>query len=118
MTWLEYCEALESVQVANDRRNDSRLRVLKQIRICQLDATGKAKEDEDVGTLIDLSRDGLFFTSQSHHYQIGMELQFTFPQTSSECGGEVVRMERRPNGHLGVGVRILGRQANAGLSRS
>lgn len=105
-----FAKALTLEQFANaslraeDRRINARIKCLKSIRIRHLDSS----HDEEVGTMTDLSRDGLYFIARSHHYRVGMGLRLSFPKTSSECTCEVVRIEQLPNGRLGVGVRILG----------
>jgi hypothetical protein len=103
MSWLGYDNGVETTQ---DRRSDDRTKVLKQIRVRRLDSAGKV--EDRVVTLIDFSREGMLLASQSHDYEVGMELQLVFPESSSECICEVVRAERLPNGHMAVGVRILG----------
>lgn len=96
--------ALESVTEAevllDDRRYDDRVKCLKHIRV-----RGVASSQEEVGTLIDLSRDGLFFTVRTHDYPVGMELRLNLSDAEWTC--EVVRTELFSNGSLGVGARIL-----------
>ena len=87
-----------------DRRSNSRDKFLKHMRIRHLDSSYA----DEVGTMIDLSRDGLYFTARSKHYEAGMQLRVTLPGSGSECTCEVVRIERLKNGRLGIGVRILG----------
>src|SRR5712692_6624313 len=87
-----------------DRRTNSRAKFLKHIRIRHVDSS----QADEVGTMIDLSRDGLYFTAKSSHYEAGMQLRVTLPGSGSECTCEVVRIERLKNGRLGIGVRILG----------
>jgi hypothetical protein len=97
-------EEVPSVAVHDeDRRLNSRAKFLKPLRVRRADP-GIA---ESVGTMTDLSREGLYFTTQSSEYQVGMLLQMTLPDTGSECSGEVVRIEPLPRGRSGIGVRIL-----------
>jgi hypothetical protein len=87
-----------------DRRFNTRTKFLKNIRIRHVDPSNY----EEMGTMVDLSRDGLYFIARSDYFQKGMELRLTLPHTGSECTCEVMRTERLPNGRKGVGVRILG----------
>jgi hypothetical protein len=97
-------EDVASVAVQEeDRRLNSRAKFLKPLRIRHAD-NGIG---ESVGTMIDLSREGLYFTTQSSEYQVGMLLQMTLPNSGSECSGEVVRIEPLPQGRSGIGVRIF-----------
>jgi hypothetical protein len=111
MSWLREVSALETTvqEEDDDRRWDSRKKVLKRVRIRRIDNA----QEEEVGTLIDLSREGLYFTARSHQYQPGMELRLIFPDAASACSCEVVRTEQLANGHLGIGARILGWQRSA-----
>ena len=96
--------ALESLTEAevlvDDRRYDDRIKCLKHIRVRGVDSSR-----EEVGTMTDLSRDGLFFTVRSHDYRVGMELWLSINDAAWMC--EVVRIELLPSGSTGVGVRIL-----------
>jgi hypothetical protein len=98
-------EPVDSAAVLEeDRRSNSRAKFRKQIHIRH----AAPSVGESSGTVIDLSRDGLYFTTPSTHFQVGMQLQMTFPDSGSECTGEVVRIEALPQGRSGIGVRILG----------
>ena len=96
--------ALESLTDAevldDDRRYDDRIKCLKHIRVRGVDSSR-----EEVGTMTDLSRDGLFFTVRSHDYRVGMELWLSINDAAWMC--EVVRIELLLSGSTGVGVRIL-----------
>jgi hypothetical protein len=87
-----------------DRRSNTRAKFLKNIRIHHVDSANYEK----IGTMVDLSRDGLYFIARSDYFQVGMELRLILPNSDSECRCEVVRTERLPNGRKGVGVRIIG----------
>ena len=89
--------------LGEDRRCSARVKILKHVRICHLDSS----HDEELGTLTNLTRDGLNFIARSNHYQVGAELRLTLPYSGSECTGEVVHIQQLENGRLGVGVRIL-----------
>lgn len=94
-------DALGGVVQADDRRGNDRAKFRKNIRISPVDAP-----EEYVGTMTDLSRDGLYFTVRSRDYAKGMQLRITLPN-SNECLCEVVRIEKLPNEAVGVGLRIL-----------
>ena len=96
-------EAARDVLLAEDRRCSARVKILKHVRICHLNSS----HDEELGTLTNLTRDGLNFIARSSHYQVGMELRLTLPYSGSECTGEVVHIQQLDNGRLGVEVRIL-----------
>ena len=86
-----------------DRRYSKRIRFHKTVQIAPLtDSTQSVW-----GTVTDLSRDGLYFTSRSGFYQVGMELCLTFENAGSEFRCKVVRLEELPGGRTGVGARIL-----------
>ncbi len=95
-------EAARAALLAEERRCNARVKVLKPVRIRQVDSS-----QEEAGTITNLSRDGLNFTARSNHYQVGMELRLTLPYTGSECTCEVVRIQQLENGRLAIGVRIL-----------
>jgi hypothetical protein len=97
----------EQSTLVEDRRFNERTRLLTAVQIRQVGAAGTALDCEQYATLIDLSRDGLYFTARSHEYQVGAQLHLTLVESNSECTGEVVRTEALPNGSQGVGVRIL-----------
>jgi len=69
------------------------------------------KYKEEVRTTLNTSRDGLYFTTWTEHYYVGMRVRATFPYASvdvcnSEYLGEVMRIDRLEDGSLGIAVRI------------
>src|SRR5713226_346247 len=96
-------EAAPIALLAEDRRCSARVKILKHVRIFHLNSS----HNEELGTLTNLTRDGLNFIARSNHYQVGMGLRLTLPYSGSECTGEVVHIQELENGRLGVGVRIL-----------
>jgi hypothetical protein len=88
----------------DDRRDVNRVKVLKQARISDLDGTPHA----ELATVIDLTREGLYFTVRDPQLKVGAELRLFFPDIGSECTGVAVRIEQLPDGRQGIGVRILG----------
>jgi len=99
---LTFEEIARTALLGEDRRFNTRVKVLKPVRIRHVDSS-----HEEAGTVTNLSRDGLNFTARSNHYQVGMELRLTLPYAGSECACEVVRIQQLENGRVGVGVRIL-----------
>jgi|SRR5689334_3559791 PilZ domain-containing protein len=89
---------------AEDRRTHDRLTLMKTIQISCLDPAGT----QETATVVDISREGLYFTVRSRHYQIGMEMRVTIPSLEFEGVCRVVRIEELPSGCLGIGSLILG----------
>jgi hypothetical protein len=106
MSWLGYDQGVEPSTLTQDRRGDDRTRILKSIRVRRADAI--ENEADQAGTLIDFSREGMLVAMPSDDFKVGMELRLIFPESSSECSCEVVRAEKLPNGHMALGLRILG----------
>jgi PilZ domain len=86
--------------VEEDRRYNTRNRVLTRVQIRRMDAP----HIEDVGTTQDLSRDGIYFVVRSQDYKIGMRVLVTLSDTQTQWTCEVVRIEQLPNGGQGVAV--------------
>lgn len=97
----EQCDT--TTEAEEDRRSNDRARFINHVRI----ARQNSSDAEEVGTMIDLSRDGLYFTARSHDYPLGTELSVHLLSTGAEWVCEVVRTEMLPNGSLGIGVRII-----------
>jgi PilZ domain len=95
--------ASSAAQAEEDRRFNGRNKFLAQVQIRSIDPPHR----ECVGTMRDLSRDGMYFVVRSHNYAIGARLHLTLPRSGSEWTCEVVRTETLPSGGQGVGVRIL-----------
>ena len=99
--WDEIANTATSVE---DRRIHDRLKLLKTVHITCLDPG----LTEETGTVVDISREGLYLTVRSRHYQIGMELKVAIPSLGFEGVCKVVRIEELPSGCLGLGGHILG----------
>ena len=68
--------------------------------------------DEEIGTTVNASRDGLYFATLSRRYSVGMPLMVTFlyesfHPCSLEYPAEVVRVDRLSDGRLGIAVSLL-----------
>lgn len=69
-------------------------------------------EIEDVGEVLNFTRDGLYFVTSMPHYFKGMRLVVTFPYGDRVSAhrrflGEVVRLEERSRGLNGIAVKFL-----------
>jgi hypothetical protein len=89
---------------AEDRRTHDRLKLMKTIHISCLDPG----LPDETATVVDISREGLYFTVLLRHYHMGMEIRVTIPSLQFEGPCRVVRIEELPSGHLGIGSLILG----------
>src|SRR5579864_7439783 len=96
-------EELAALLQDEDRRYCKRIRFTKSVQISPLNDSNESAW----GTVTDLSRDGLYFTSRSNSYNVGMELRVTFQNGGSEYTCKVVRLEELPGGRTGVGARIV-----------
>ena len=104
MREMSFVETGYSTVEVEDRRIHDRLKLMKTIHITSLDPA----EIEETATVVDISREGLYFTVRSHHYRIGAELRVTIPSLDFEGVCRVVRIEELPSGSLGIGSLILG----------
>jgi hypothetical protein len=97
----EFANATVTVE---DRRIQDRLKLMKTIHISGFDPP----LTQDTATVVDISREGLYFTVRSHHYRVGMQLRVAIPSLEFEGVCRVVRIEELPSGCLGIGTLILG----------
>jgi len=93
-----------------DARRRNRLKVSLPLHVRPFDA--RFIDIEDVGEVVDFTRDGLYFLSCMPHYHTGMRLIVTFPYGERASAhrrflGEVVRLEDRNDETRGVAVRFL-----------
>jgi hypothetical protein len=93
-----------------DARRRKRLRVSLPLHVQPFDV--RFAELEDVGEVVDFSRDGLYFLTCMPHYSMGMRLIVKFPYGRQVAApkkflGEVVRLDQRADGTLGIAVRFL-----------
>jgi hypothetical protein len=68
--------------------------------------------NEEVQTLSNRSRDGLYFETHSAHYRVGMPISVSAASDSPHCWdspafGKVVRINSLADGNFGIAVRIL-----------
>lgn len=114
-----------------ERRKQRRACVSLPVRLSS--ANIKDKQFDQVLETVNSCREGLYFTTASNRFYERMQLRIVFPYTSShdavpasESYGEVLRLDRLPDGRLGIAVmlqkgpsvkqRVVGK-APAGLVR-
>ncbi len=95
----------------SERRNRLRLKFSRPVRVGSEAKYGRV---EEVRTTVNVSRDGLFFTTSLKHYHVGMWLMLTFPYEPAdpikkEQVGKVVRLEHLEDGRVGVAVEFFSR---------
>jgi hypothetical protein len=69
-------------------------------------------EIDDIGQVIDFTRDGLYFVTKMPHYFVGMRLIVTFPYGDNAAAhrkflASVVRLEDKGNDTRGIALRFL-----------
>jgi hypothetical protein len=93
-----------------DARGRKRVKVSLPVHLRAFDA--RFRDIEDVGEVIDFTRDGLYFTTCMPHYFVGLRLVVTFPFGDKVVAhrkflGSIVRLEDLGGGKSGVAVRFL-----------
>ena len=93
-----------------DARRRKRLKVTLPVHVRPFDV--RFAEIEDVGQVVDFTRDGLYFISSMPHYFLGMRLIVTFPYGDNASAGRkflasVLRLEHREGQQRGVALRFL-----------
>lgn len=93
-----------------DRRRTRRVGLSLPTRIRPLDP--RCAHQEEVRSTLDFSRTGLYFITRRNHYAVGMRVLLTFPYSKKapiqrEFLGEVVRIEKFPDGSGGIAVQFL-----------
>jgi len=93
-----------------DNRRRKRLRLALPVHVRPFDA--RFAEIEDVGQVVDFTRDGLYFTTCMPHYFVGMRLIVTFPFGDNVSAhrkflATIVRLEHRGSQTCGIAVRFV-----------
>jgi hypothetical protein len=110
-TWPQFKTAVEPAPKApEDARTRKRLKVSLPVHVRPFDA--RFTEIEDVGQVVDFTRDGLYFKTSMPHYFVGMRLIVTFPfgekvSAHRKFLASVVRLEQLENDTRGIAVRFL-----------
>jgi hypothetical protein len=91
-----------------ERRRSRRVNISEPVRVRPSDP----KYQDEVRNTLNVSRNGLYFSTWAEHYYIGMSLGVTFPYASVDLGngesvGRIVRIERLNDGRFGIAVQIL-----------
>jgi hypothetical protein len=99
---------VSSILMQDERRATPRYRVNRPVLACPFGPEYK----EEVHTISNTSRDGIYFETRSQHYRVGMPISVSAPYTSphrsdSPSFGKVVRIDRLADGTLGIAVHIL-----------
>jgi hypothetical protein len=93
-----------------EARRRKRLKVSIPLHVRPFDA--RYPDIEDVGRVMDFTRDGLYFMTKMPHYFVGMRLIVTFPYGDNISAqrkflASIVRLEDRGNDSRGIAVRFL-----------
>ena len=102
---------------STDRRRRRRVKVSAQVRVRTTDA--KVDPFTEVATTIDVSRDGILFSSSRQDFWKAMSVGVTFPYSTapnalnSEQPAEVVRTLDLGNGQFGVAIQFTHAQQRA-----
>lgn len=103
-------------QSGTERRRRRRAKISAQVHIS---TAGPAKPHEEVCMTVDISRDGLLFTTDYAFYGRGETLNITFPYartpnaTEQAQKADIVRIVHHPDGKFGVGVQFHSANLNA-----
>jgi len=94
-----------------ERRGTRRCKITQLMRIRPSDP--EKEHFEDLRGTMSVSRSGVYFQTSEKGYEIGLRLFVTMPYSKEPAAinreylAEVVRMDPRPNGLTGVGLKIL-----------
>lgn len=93
-----------------DARRRKRVKVSLPVHLRPFDP--RFMEIEDVGQVVDFTRDGLYFVTCMPHYFVGMRLIVTFPYGDNVSAhrkflATVVRLEHREDDKRGIALRFL-----------
>jgi len=99
---------------AADRRKRKRVKLAAQVHV--RGGIGTVEEFQEIGTSVDVSRDGLLFLAGRSGYWVGQPLDVTFPYTPSSGintsqKAKVARVFLRPDNKYGVAVQFLAASA-------
>lgn len=92
-----------------DRRRRRRAKISAQVYVKSVDSE---QHFEEICMSVDVSRDGLLFTSDSPHYRKGQRLEIVFPYSNMAgainqgAPAEVVRLVPQPGGKQGIAVHF------------
>jgi hypothetical protein len=103
-------EAALAGKTKKDARRRKRIPAALPIHVRPFDP--RFRDKDDVGVVLDFTRDGLYFTTCMPHYFVGMRLEVTFPYGDKVAAhrtslGLIVRIKDCGNGKHGIGLRFL-----------
>lgn len=110
-------DALKENEKDSERRRRKRVRVSAQVRVRATDP--RAEDFTEVAMTVDVSRDGILFSTERRDFWKGMSIGVTFPFSTapgalnSEEPAEVVRTVELGDNRLGVGVQFRRSQQKA-----
>ncbi len=95
---------------AAERRKRKRVKLAAQVHV--RGGIGTVEEFQEIGTSVDVSRDGLLFVAGRSGYWVGQPLEVAFPYTPSSGintaqKAKVARVFMRPDKKYGVAVQFL-----------
>jgi len=94
-----------------ERRRSRRIRIGQPLKVRPSDP--RDPHFEETSTTKNVSRDGIYFLSKNPVFYEGMRLFISLPYHSpkdpldNEYIGQVARIEKLPDGHLGIAVQLL-----------
>jgi hypothetical protein len=93
-----------------DARRRKRLKLCLPVHLRPFDP--RFSEIEDVGQVVDFTRDGLYFLTCMPHYLVGMRLIVTFPYGDNISAhrkflASIVRLEQHGDLKRGIALRFL-----------
>jgi hypothetical protein len=108
--WPKYQTVESPPQRKHDARRRERLKLSLPVHVCPFDS--RFCEIEDVGQVVDFTRDGLYFMTCMPHYSVGMRLIVTFPYGDNVSArrkflATVVRMDTQDGQKCGIALRFL-----------
>src|ERR1700726_451988 len=87
-------EMASAVATAEDRRTHDRLKLMKTMYI----SGPESAPNQETATVVDISRQGMYFTVRSSQYRVGMEVKVMIPSLGFEGACRIVRIEELPSG--------------------
>jgi CheY-like chemotaxis protein len=93
-----------------ERRRRKRAKISAQVHIR---LSGSSRPQDEICTSVDVSRDGILFTSSSHGYQAGQAVEVTFPYSTAASAlnkpepAEIVRVTEQPDKRFAVAIQFL-----------
>jgi hypothetical protein len=110
-TWPQFKPTVDPAPKGpQDARTRKRLKLSLPVHVRPFDA--RFAEIEDVGQVVDFTRDGLYFKTKMPHYFVGMRLIVTFPfgervSAHRKFLASIVRLEQLENDSRGIALRFL-----------